>query len=207
MMAPKIGIIILAGGLSQRMGAENKLCKPLKGRPLICQTTAPFIKASMTKTPIEAIMTKPIIITGHQANEVKQALCDYDLHYIHNPDYASGMASAITTALAELAASLDHLMITLGDIPFIDADDIHKMIATHLANPSPTNTITRARFQGKSGHPVIWGSAYFDALSNLSGDEGARPLIKAHHDRLYHHEMSSHACLSDYDEPQDFDTL
>lgn len=203
MMAPKIGIIILAGGLSQRMGAENKLCKPLKGRPLICQTTAPFIEASS----IDARITKPIIITGHQADEVKQALCDYDLQYIHNPDYASGMASAIKTAMAELASSLDHLMITLGDIPFIDADDIHKMIATHLANPSLTDAITRARFEGKDGHPVIWGSAYFDALSNLSGDEGARPLIKAHHDRLYHHEMSSHACLSDYDEPQDFDTL
>lgn len=199
----KIGIIILAGGLSKRMGVENKLCKLLYGRPLICQTVAPFIEASS----IDARITKPIIITGHQADEVKKALCDYDLHYIHNPDYATGMASAITNALAELASSFDHLMIMLGDMPFIEADDIIKMISAHLAKPSATDIITRARFKDKAGHPVIWGASFFDALSKLSGDDGARHIMTAHNDKLYHHDMSSDACLSDYDKPQDFDML
>ena len=196
MTASKIGIIILAGGLSKRMGEENKLCKNVEGKPLICHTVAPFIEANIAK---------PIIITGHQADAIKEALNNYDLDYIHNPDYAAGMASAITTALGESASSLDHLMIMLGDIPFVSAKDIQEMAAAHLANPSATQMITRAHFKGKAGHPVIWGSAFFDALAKLSGDEGARHLIKAHEDKLYHHEMTSNACLSDYDKPEDFE--
>lgn len=198
MARPQLGVIILAAGLSRRMGEENKLVKPLAGEALICRAAAPFVNIAFAK---------PYIITGYQAAEIHTALAGYDVEFIHNHSYQSGMASAITTALKTLKGSITHLMIALGDMPYLTTKDITSLIETHLARPDATNAITRACFQGQAGHPVIWGSGFFDALETLTGDEGARTLMKAHNHHLHYHEMSSAACVTDYDHLGDFTTM
>ena len=178
--ASKIGVIILAAGMSRRMKGVHKLVKTLSGKPLICHTVAPFIKAD--KQDI-------FIVTGYQASAIKTALSAYDLHFIHNPDFETGMASAIKIAITQLRDYYDHLMITLGDMPFIEAGDIQKLSSAHLArSPSPYN-ITRACFEGRAGHPVIWGAAYFDQLCLLEGDKGAQSLLEEYQTNIHYHEM------------------
>ena len=194
----KIGIIILAAGMSKRMKGTHKLLKNLSGKPLIYHTVAPFIKAD--KQDI-------FIVTGYQASAIKTVLSDYDLNFIHNPDFETGMASAIKIAITQLRHYYDHLMMSLGDIPFIAADDIQNLSHAHLArSPSPYN-ITRARFAGKAGHPVIWGAAYFDELCVLEGDKGAQSLLEKYQTDIHYHEMSSAACVTDYDQKEDFDAF
>ena len=196
--ASKIGTIILAAGLSRRMKGAHKLVKNLLGEPLISHTVAPFIKAH--KQDI-------FIITGYQADAVKTALSGYELNFIHNPEFETGMASAIKIATRQLRHSYDHLMISLGDMPFIEADDIQNLSHAHLVRaPSPFN-ITRARFKGRAGHPVIWGAAYFDQLCVLEGDKGAQSLLETYQTDIHYHEMSSAACVTDYDQQEDFDAF
>ena len=194
----KIGIIILAAGLSRRMKGTHKLVKNLSGKPLICHTIAPFIKADSQDI---------FIVTGYQASAIKTALSDYDLNFIHNPDFETGMASAIKIAITQLRHSYDHLMISLGDMPFIEADDIQNLSHAHLARTLSPYTITRARFEGRAGHPVIWGAAYFDQLSTLEGDKGAQGLLETYQKDIHYHEMSSAACVTDYDIQEDFDAF
>ena len=195
---PKIGIIILAAGLSRRMKDDNKLLKNLAGQPLICQTVTPFIKAC--KQDI-------FIVTGYQASALKTALSDYDLQFIHNPEFETGMASAIKIAVMQLRHSYEHLMIALGDMPFIATEDIQNICDTHLARKEAASHITRARFAGMAGHPVIWGADYFDELCALEGDKGARHLFEIYEAHLGYHEMSSAACVTDYDQHEDFDAF
>ena len=194
----KIGVIILAAGLSRRMKGTHKLVKNLLEKPLICHTVAPFIKAHSQDV---------FIVTGYQANAIKTALSDYDLHFIHNPEFETGMASAIRIAVMQLRHSYDHLMISLGDMPFIEADDIQNLSHAHLARTPSPYTITRARFEGRAGHPVIWGAAYFDQLCLLEGDKGALGLLETYQKDIHYHEMSSAACLTDYDIQEDFDAF
>lgn len=191
----QIGLIILAGGLSRRFGDGNKLCKSLAGQPLICHTIESFLHADIATA---------YVITGYQEQQVKAALSAYPVNFLHNPDYQSGMASAITTAVNTLTPSIHHLMIALGDMPFIEPHDIKGLIETHLATPAPDQAITRAYFNATPGHPVLWGSAYFKRLSALTGDEGARGLIKTLSTQITPYEMSSAACITDYDTIHDF---
>lgn len=194
----KIGIIILAAGLSRRMKGTHKLVKNLSGKPLICHTIAPFIKTHSQDI---------FIVTGYQASAIKTALSDYNLNFIHNPDFETGMASAIKIATTQLRHSYDHLMISLGDMPFIEADDIQNLSHAHLARAPSPHIITRARFEGRTGHPVIWGAAYFDQLCMLEGDKGAQSLLETYQSNIHYHEMSSAACVTDYDQQEDFDSF
>ena len=77
--------IVLAAGLSQRMGAVNKLLLQYKGKTII-ETTLTNILASGIK--------EIIVITGHEAEKVKGVIQYLPVLIIDNPNYAKGMTTS-----------------------------------------------------------------------------------------------------------------
>lgn len=68
------------------------------------------------------------------------------------------------------------LMILLPDLPDLTADDITFMLQAY-----DFKSILRATSQdGAPGHPVILPAHLFDAVTRLSGDQGARDLLRGH---------------------------
>ena len=54
-----------------------------------------------------------------------------------------------------------------------------------------------------SGHPVIFSSVYFQELTQLTGDNGAKPIITAHKDRVTRITVEDQGILKDVDRPSD----
>ena len=170
-MGRKITAIMLAAGLSSRMQAGTKLLLPLGGEPLIRHSVK-----NLCKTGFDEI----IVVTGHKANSVIEALDDLPVTLVRNPDYKNGQASSIKAGLKAIARDTDDILIALGDMPLVPAELIDNLCAAHHDNPEADNAITLPTCADQRRNPVLFGKAFFDLLAALEGDQGARQIIHDH---------------------------
>ncbi len=180
-----ITAIILAAGKSSRAG-RNKLLAEKNGRAMIRHCAA-AVKSSK--------VNRLIVVTGHDEDKIRAALAGMDVLYVHNPDYASGMASSIKVGV-RAAQQDDAALICLADMPDITAKHINLIIkndADKICFPMKNNI---------QGHPVLWPKKFFPDLMTLSGDQGAKSLLQKNPQALCPIEMDDEACFTDQDTDQ-----
>jgi molybdenum cofactor cytidylyltransferase len=90
-------------------------------------------------------------------------------------------------------------MVVLADMPCLSVDLIETLI-----KHSQSDRITIPQFEGRRGHPVLFGSDFIPDLSQMSGDIGARELIKSHSNSVDLIEMRDNGCLLDLDNAEDW---
>ena len=156
--------IVLAAGSSSRMEGANKLLLPWKEQRVL---------QVVVERICEVGLGEVIVVTGHQRAEVEEALSRYPVRLVHNPNFAEGMASSIRAGV-EAAVGEKGYLFALGDMPKIAGKTMLK-VAEALES---RETIAVPVSNGRRGHPVAIGSAYRDALLALTGDRGARPVLK-----------------------------
>jgi molybdenum cofactor cytidylyltransferase len=167
----KFGAVVLAAGRSSRFRAEgereiSKLVASLDGKPL-ARHAAEAALASRAR-PV-------VVVTGYAREAVEAALAGLPLAFVHNPDFASGMASSLKAGVAALPADVAGALVLLGDMPRIEAATLDSLIEAFAARPLALAAApVRA---GRRGNPVLLSRALFPALARLTGDEGARRLI------------------------------
>ena len=168
----EIAAIILAAGQSTRFRAAGgtgvtKLVATLAGRPLVRHVAEAALASRVG--PI-------IVVTGHARDEVMAALSGLRVMEIGNPLYASGLASSLKAGIAAVPTTKGALVL-LGDMPFVGAALLDRMIDVFEARPEVEAVVP---VHGKQrGNPVLVGRKLFPAIAALSGDEGARKIIAA----------------------------
>ena len=189
MAAPRIAAVVLAAGLSSRMGS-NKLLSDLNGRALI--------KHTVERLQVAAI-DEVIVVTGNQADEVKAALAGHKLRFVHNADYAQGLSTSIKAGIAAVDG-YDAAFVCLGDMPLIEAADLNRMIAAFKADEG--RSLVAPVLGRKLGNPVLWGQEHFADLMALTGDRGARSLIETRRDQIVEVAVTHDGILLDADTPE-----
>jgi len=161
---PICGAIILAAGLSQRMGDMHKLLAPLGEKTVIAHSL----------THIQAAgFARPIVVIGARAEEMRAALQHYDVHFVEAEAYQSGLAHSLAAGLHVVPHEWRAALICLGDMPFVTPATL-RALAIH---PADQDHVVVPTYQGQRGNPVRWGRAYFAALSQLQGDVGGKTLF------------------------------
>jgi len=168
MRAPRIAGIVLAAGLSSRMGS-NKLLAEIDGIPLLRKTVS---------AAVDSHLEPVIIVTGHQAEKIHEALDGTGVVFAHNPQYAEGLSSSLRTGIASVPEDADGALILLGDMPEIPTVLIERMLAAF--SPPDGRAICVATAGGKRGNPVLWGRQFFAEIEQVNGDSGAKHLIGTH---------------------------
>ncbi len=187
--SPRIAAVVLAAGLSSRMGS-NKLLADLGGKPLLAKTVEQ-VKASG--------VDQVVVVTGHQADSVAAALVDAQVRFIHNPHYAEGLATSVRAGVAAVQ-DFDAAFICLGDMPLLRADDLRRMMAA-FEKAEGRSVIAPARGR-KLGNPVLWGQEHFVGLMALEGDRGARGLLEAMRDQVVEIAVEHDGIMQDADTPE-----
>lgn len=192
-----LAILILAAGQSQRMGQDNKLCHPFQNKPLLQHSLDAFYQAAIAPC---------FVVTGHDAPAITSLAKGCDMQCLYNPDHHKGMGSSIAYGVRQLAQSYDHIMIALGDMPFVLPAHITALCQAHFALAAPQERISRPLYGGTLGHPVIWGHCFFEALGQLDADIGAQSLITEPACHLVPIAIDSNAPhpAIDFDRPDDF---
>jgi molybdenum cofactor cytidylyltransferase len=167
---PAVGILILAAGGSRRLGAPKQLLRDSEGQSLIR-------RASLTAL---ASICRPItVVLGASADVVAEEMSDLLLTTVHNPDWETGMASSLRTGLAAITAdiSLDAVIVMLCDQPGVSPELLDSLV---VAYQNSGQTLVACEYNDILGVPALFGRELFTELNGLTGDEGARRIIKAY---------------------------
>jgi molybdenum cofactor cytidylyltransferase len=193
--APRIAALVLAAGQSRRMGPDNKLLAAVDGKPMVVRA----VEAAL------ASQAEPVIVvTGHERDRIEAVLAGLDLRGVHNPDYAQGLSTSLHRGLAALPDGTDGVVVSLGDMPRVEAAAIDRLIAAF--NPLEGRAICVPTWDGKRGNPVLFATRFLAEMQEIAGDVGARHLIGAYPELVAEVAMdetdAGHGVLLDVDTPE-----
>jgi len=171
--------VVLAAGPGRRMGGLPKLLLPLEGRPLLLH---------VLEIVEELPLCRRILVLGAYANLILESIFSSPeipglgcgavslprpggkiWQVLFNPDWEEGMASSLRKA-AEIVT--EGMVVFLGDMPWIPKEAALAVLSR--ASERPVAPI----FQGQRGFPVYLPPSLRPALLRLSGDVGARHLLR-----------------------------
>jgi molybdenum cofactor cytidylyltransferase len=190
----RIAGLVLAAGRSSRMAPRNKLLETVGGEKMVRRVAAVAIASG----------TQPVIVvTGHEAAAVTGALRGLAVTIVANPDYADGLSTSLCAGLRALPQGIDGALILLGDMPEIETAVLTALVAAFTGESAICVPVRH----GRRGNPVLWGSAYFAEMMQLTGDSGAKPLMARHETHLIEVEVATGSIFEDVDAPEDLARL
>lgn len=197
-----IALIILAAGHSRRFGVHNKLLAQFEGEPLIVRTVR---RLGQVRSPAGALAVT--VVTQSAGDEIAQALKVLKLdtlRIVANPRAMEGMGTSISAGVASLGAKIEAAIITPGDMPFLTADLIERLVAAFLADGGQRPACP-VLADGTPKSPVVWPRRLFASLRALSADEGGRTLLRC--EPLCPLGIEGDELLDDIDTPADLAAL
>ena len=173
------------------MGGPNKLLAEIGGKPLV-RIAAEQALASRAR-PV-------IVVTGHQRERVEAALAGLPVEFVHNPDFAEGLAPRSRPASPPCRRSADGVIVCLGDMPQVDAALIDQLVAALDAGEG------RAGRGADDRRPARQSGGLVAPLLHRS-DGGRRrhrraPLIGRYSEAVIEVPLSGKAALTDVDTPE-----
>ena len=194
--AGPLAAILLAAGLSTRMGEKNKLLEPWKGEPLIFHAAK-----VLSKGKEDGLLAKVFVVTGNDQKQVEESLSGLDLLCAYNKNYEMGMASSLATGISALGDEVAGVFVCLGDMPAVDLALLEKLGSAFL--PAEGKDIVVPSCGPRRGHPVLFGARHFRELVLLKGDVGARSVLSHNEEAIVEVEAGNEALL-DLDDPSSF---
>lgn len=174
--AGPVAAVLLAAGLSSRMGA-NKLLEEWEGKPLLRHAAEALAGALRAGTISEAV-----VVTGRDRPEVEALVEDLGLACVHNGEYAAGMGGSIARGIGALRPGTAGAFVCLGDMPLVTAPMLASLASAF--RPADGKDLVVACSGGKRGHPVLFGARHFPELAGLGGDTGARGVLSANEEAM-----------------------
>ena len=191
---PRVDAIVLAAGLSRRMGGTNKLLASLDGVPMVTRV----VRAALASRA-EAVL----VVAGHEAPRVAATLARAPVELVRNDAFASGLASSVRAGIQALKPEVEGALVCLGDMPWVGSDVMDAVIAGF--DPERGRTICVPTCDGKRGNPLLWGADFFGAIDELVGDEGARRLLEKYADRVIEIPVRDRGIFRDLNTAADLD--
>ena len=189
---PVIAAIVLAAGSSTRMRGRDKLVEDAGGAPLLRRVASAVLDSSADDVFCVLRPEDPLR---------RGALTNLGVSIIENARANEGMATSIAAGISALPRRVDAALIVLGDMPDVTALDLDRLIAAY--DPDENRSIVRAMTEdGTPGHPVLFGRRFFEDLSALDGDRGARAVLVEHPEFVVDVVLPGQAAATDLDTPE-----
>ncbi|WP_434530184.1 nucleotidyltransferase family protein (plasmid) [Haloarcula sp. NS06] len=161
---PTIVGVVLAGGTSSRFGQANKLTAEVDSKPIVLHAL---------KTLLDAPLDDVVVVVGYKADDVKQSLADYPVHFARNLAYTDGLSTSVARGV-RAARDSDAIVFLPGDMPDVDPETVELLIDAYRGE---LGSAVAAAYQGYRGNPVLFDESHFDALRNINGDTGGRSVF------------------------------
>jgi molybdenum cofactor cytidylyltransferase len=160
----QIAAIVLAAGASRRHLSGDKLARAYKGAPLVDHAL---------DVSLAAPFAKRVAVVSNAGAPAARAAQARGFEIVVNPRANDGMGTSLAAGIAA-CLELDAVAVFLGDMPEIRAETVRRLLAAYGERPAP---VLCPAYQGRRGHPALFGRERFGALLKLAGDQGARGLI------------------------------
>ena len=187
--AHKVAALMLAAGYSRRFGADKRRLQLGDGRSLLSASLA-----------LPCSMLEEVWLVLRPDEAPAELDLPTGVRIVQNPATAQGMGHSLAAGAERLLAEsrADAVAIFLADMPAIRRDSLETLFAHASAN-----AIVLPSYQGKRGHPVLFGRAFWPQLATLNGDAGAKPVLQQHPEAVRIVELNDPGVLQDIDTPAD----
>jgi len=190
--------IILAAGLSTRFGRPKQLMA-LNGKPLI-----EWVVDACLNSRLDRI----VVVLGENASQIASGLSlkynDQRITTIINPQFKEGMSHSLRTGLAEVMKDFPSVIFLLGDQPLVSSLLIDQLLANFRKSEKD---ICIPVHMGRRGNPTLFSSKFYKQLLNVSGDVGAREIIRAHPEAVLSVKVKDPLPFFDIDTEKDLEAL
>lgn len=188
----KVGAVVLAAGLSTRMG-KPKMLLPWYGSTVIEKVVLTLSNAEVS--PI-------VVVTGGARADVEKAIQTYAVRPVFNPQYQNGeMLNSLQIGLENLGPEVEAALIVLGDQPNIEEQVVRRIRDIYLAERSK---IIVPSFQMRRGHPWIVARSLWPEIMALSLPQNLRDFLTHHQQYIRYINVDSASILLDLDTPEDY---
>lgn len=162
---PTVPALILAAGFGARFGSDKRRAALADGRTLL----ATSLEAAQRVFEEVHLVLRP---EDDPAALGLPAGCSI----IRCDDAGQGMGHSLAAGVRALSERpAEAMAVLLGDMPWIAEDSLRALVGKAAAG-----RIVFPLYQGERGHPVLFGRVFWGELQHLTGDEGARRVLRAH---------------------------
>jgi CTP:molybdopterin cytidylyltransferase MocA len=158
--------LLLAAGGSRRLGTPKQLLE-IDAEPLVRRAARALLA------------TEPgglYVVVGAHAEEVFRAVAEVTAERIDCHNWEEGLSASLRAGVAALPDDIDGVLVALCDQPAMDAAHLQRLIETFRLHPSDA---VASAYSGVLGVPAVLPRAWFEELSELRGDLGARELLRS----------------------------
>jgi molybdenum cofactor cytidylyltransferase len=162
------GVVLLAAGESFRLGSPKQLLVYSGGTLL--QHSIEVAQSSHTGSVI--------VVLGANADAIKHELKNTTVNIVVNPEWKEGMASTIRCGLqtlVELNPQVDAVVLMVTDQPFVTTELLNNLMDLHIKEQ---HSIAASKYGTTFGTPVLFAKRFFPELLELTGDVGAKSLVR-----------------------------
>ena len=192
----RFSAVVLAAGMSQRMGGPNKLLLPIAGAPLVRRSIETLCRHHFVEV---------IAVTGRDAPAIEKAIQGLPIRVVRNPAYQDGQMTSVRAGLEALQEPSRGVFVALADQPWLTPEDV-ALIAQAFSD-RPDCRVLVPTFRGARGNPIVLSRASLSSILARSGNFGCRQFVAKNPDLVTTVEMPSDHVIRDLDVPADYCAL
>jgi CTP:molybdopterin cytidylyltransferase MocA len=185
-----LGAIVLAAGASSRMGRPKALLPLESGETFVARLHATLVAAGLD----------PVVVVARAELRDEIAAAVPGARLVVNDEPDRGQLSSLLVGLDALGAC-EAAMVTLVDLPLVTADTARTIAGTWRNTGAP---LVRPVYDGRNGHPVIFGARLIAALREADLNAGAKPVLRAFVRDAVDVPVTDAGTVRDIDTPDDY---
>ncbi|KAF5070039.1 Bifunctional protein GlmU [anaerobic digester metagenome] len=187
----KEGAIILAAGMSSRMGDFKPVLK-IGNFSILERIILTFQDAGITEI---------IVITGNKARIVEELVKELNVTCLHNHDFATTqMFDSVKIGLRYLEHKCERILITPIDIPLFTKETVMKLTASKGVFVNPVHC-------GVKGHPFMIDTRVLPEILAYTGNKGLLGAVESCNYEQIEVEVEDEGILLDADTKDEFKSL
>jgi molybdenum cofactor cytidylyltransferase len=187
----KAAVVLLAAGLSSRMGAQNKLLIEIGGAPLVRRTAQTYLAAGCDV----------FAVVGHEAETVRAALAGLPLTIVENPDFAKGQPTSARAGIDAVPEGYEAVLVALSDQVALRPADIRDLLGAFAE--SARDRILIPYFGDQRGNPVVFPPELVREMRESGRNVACRKFIDSHPELTRRYQAANDHFIIDIDTPED----
>lgn len=190
-----IGAIVLAAGFGRRFGSDKRLAA-LNGKSV----------AETTLTAYASVFAHLRVVLRPEDEALAQRLAPF-AEVILAEQAHLGMGHSLASGIA--GVGWNWAFIGLADMPYVQTTTLRRLIQTAstskrlIVRPHCTPDKTQWAQQPPHGHPIGFHRTLFPELEALTGDQGARDVLKNRLADIQEIPVDDPGVIRDIDQPKD----
>lgn len=187
-----IGAIVLAAGLSRRMG-QPKLVLPWGNTTIIGQVVDVLLRSDV----------KPVVVvTGGAHEKVAEALNGITVKLVFNERYQEDqMTFSLQAGIQALSGKSKAVLVVLGDQPQIKEHIVRAVMDEYRISEAP---LIVPSYQMRRGHPWLVERSLWPELLAIRPPQTLRDFLSNRASQIHYLNVNTITVLQDLDTPEDY---